>query len=187
MKKNNKSQIIIKEKDIEQELLDESLLLFEDEDEDTINNLEKFISFVEDMLPSEILQKFEEKLGSNFLQDIWEERFKKEEIVEDDENDDELLEGCCDVCERKTRLTRHHVFPRETHKSLMSKGYDRQSLSLTIPVCRMCHNRIHSIFTNEQLADSYYTVDLLLEHEEFYKYAKWAALQKSNRSFSRSS
>ena len=51
-----------------------------------------------------------------------------------------------------------------------------------LSVCRQCHNAIHRFFTNEELAESYFTLDLLLDAPKFFKYAKWASRQKSRYS-----
>lgn len=155
------------------QLLEESCTLAKEEGATT--TLEAFVSFINDMLPPEVMGGLEEiNGGSYFLEDMWNERFG---IVEENEEDD----GACQICERVVRRTRHHVFPRETHKNLKKRGYDTASLSTTIAICRMCHSTIHRMFTNEELSEAYYTIDLLLENEQFFKYAKWAAHLPNNR------
>lgn len=157
------------------QLLTETLQIAEEES--LVADYESFKSFVLEMLPAEVINQLEEILGSDdFLKEIWEDKY---EITEVQEEAEQLAPGLCMVCERHMKLTRHHVFPRETHKKLVKKGYDNSKINLTIPICRMCHSTIHRFFTNDQLSESYYTVDLLLADEKFYKYARWAALQRT--------
>lgn len=159
------------------QLLAETLSIAEEEG--VVANYEAFKSFVLEMLPTDVINQLEEIIGSDeFLKEIWEDKY---EITEAPEEAEQLLPGVCMVCERHMKLTRHHVFPRETHKKLVKKGFDNSKLNLTVPICRMCHSTIHRFFTNDELSESYYTVELLLADENFYKYAKWAALQRLQR------
>lgn len=152
------------------QLLDESCKVAEEEG--ATATLDEFVAFINDMLPLDVIQELESiNGGADYLRDIWSERYDPSNAEPEEEEDD----GACQVCERMVRRTRHHVFPREVHKALKKKGYDAKLLSTTIAICRMCHSTIHRLFTNEQLAESYYTVELLLEDERFLKYAKWAS------------
>ncbi|RYH25714.1 hypothetical protein EON65_15325 [archaeon] len=164
-------------------LLEESWALAEEEK--ATSTLKSFVAFINDMLPLDIVQKLEDiNGGSEYLSDIWQERYEVTEknTKNTNEEDGEILEdGSCQICERFLRLTKHHVFPRETHKNLKKKDYDSRVLNTTIAICRMCHSTIHRLFTNEELSESFYTVDLLLGDERFFKYAKWAANLPSNR------
>jgi hypothetical protein len=173
--------------DLTASLFEETIALAEEEGYTT--TVSRFRDFVCEILPLDILQELEDITGggATFLEDLWQERFMPDEPQEQtdcelvDQYAQELEDDCCVVCERKVRLTRHHVFPREEHKSLSKKGYDNVSLQLTIQVCRMCHSTIHRLFTNSQLASDYYSVDLLLSDERFVRYAKWASIQSNRR------
>jgi hypothetical protein len=57
---------------------------------------------------------------------------------------------------------------------MLKKGINKQELSSTILICRMCHSTIHRFFTNIELAKEYHSLDLLLSNEKLYKYSKWA-------------
>lgn len=115
--------------------------------------------------------------GSSFLEDIWNEKYNISSHLEEDDNneDSSTFKGKhCHICERIVKLTKHHLIPKESHKTMLKKGCDKDILNKTIPVCRLCHSTIHRFFSNEELADDYNTVDKLLNHEKFFKYAKWA-------------
>ena len=146
------------------------------EEEGMTATVENFVSFVGDMLPQDVINQLEEILDSeSFLVDIWNDKYDKSQDEEHIDPADLLEPGQCLICERHSRMTRHHVFPREVHARLVKKGYDQKVLNTTIPICRMCHSTVHRFFTNDQLAESYYTVELLLQDEKFHRYAKWAA------------
>lgn len=163
------------------QLLEETISLIEEEEIDGTKTLTKFCQLVHEYLPQDVLNQLEEIFdGNEYLEDIWRERYEVIESKEDDEIDT-IPAGYCLICERKVKLTKHHLFPREMHKNLTKKGYDDNALNLTIAICKMCHATIHRFFTNEELAQSYYSIDLLLEDEKFLKYAKWASAQADGR------
>ena len=89
-----------------------------------------------------------------------------------------LPKGFCSKCERQVKLTKHHLYPKETHKQMRKKGIDDFLLSQTISICRMCHSTIHRFFDNDMIANELYTLELLLNNEKYYKYARWASNQK---------
>jgi 5-methylcytosine-specific restriction endonuclease McrA len=70
----------------------------------------------------------------------------------------------CPLCGRRLgdkNLDRHHLIPR-------LKGGKRTELMHIV-----CHRKIHSVFSESELANKYNTVDALLEHEEIQKFVKW--------------
>lgn len=38
---------------------------------------------------------------------------------------------------------------------------------------RICHNKIHAVFTERELAQHYHTFDRLLEHEQIQRFVRW--------------
>lgn len=38
---------------------------------------------------------------------------------------------------------------------------------------RICHNKVHSVFTERELAKYYHTIERLLENEEIRKFVSW--------------
>jgi len=75
----------------------------------------------------------------------------------------------CPICKRplghKDTISKHHLIPK-------SRG-GRDSELITIH--NICHQKIHSVFTEKELKDHYSTVEKLLEHEEIQKFIKWVA------------
>ncbi len=64
----------------------------------------------------------------------------------------------CRLCERKMpdeMSTRHHLTPR----SMGGKGN-------TVPLHKICHVKIHSMFTEKELADHYNHINKIKENEE---------------------
>lgn len=50
---------------------------------------------------------------------------RKLDAVEDDEDAGELKEGKCVMCERQTKLTWHHLIPKQTHSTYLKKRLPR--------------------------------------------------------------
>lgn len=55
----------------------------------------------------------------------------------------------------------HHLIPKS------KKGKD------VITIHRVCHNKIHSVWTEKELADYYNTPERILSHIEMQKFVKW--------------
>lgn len=69
----------------------------------------------------------------------------------------------CELCERDwVPLTYHHLIPRSTHDRVLKRGWHTEDkLNSVAWLCRACHSFVHRLATNEELAKSYYTVDLI--------------------------
>lgn len=174
--------------EIASQLLQETLQLAEEEEQ--TKTKEQFTNYVQEMLPPELLGYLESINGdSAFLDDIYDDRYapvtvsisSDSDSISHSNSDDIIPFGYCLICERHCSLTRHHVYPRETHKKMIKQGIDNKALQETIAICRMCHSTIHRFFSNDELARSYYTMELLLSNEKYYKYAKWASMQPSRK------
>jgi len=80
----------------------------------------------------------------------------------------------CPICKRplghKDTISKHHLIP----KSRGGKG------SKLITIHNICHQKIHSVFTEKELRDNYSTVENLLGHEEIQKFVKWVAKKDPN-------
>ncbi|EPQ53041.1 hypothetical protein GLOTRDRAFT_79058 [Gloeophyllum trabeum ATCC 11539] len=85
----------------------------------------------------------------------------------------------CELCGREVPLTYHHLIPRSTHaKALKKKWHPQDMLNSVAWLCRPCHSAVHRAASNEDLARSYYTLELLLEREDIQKWAKYASKQR---------
>lgn len=73
----------------------------------------------------------------------------------------------CPLCKRKIdgRGSEHHLVP-------LLKGGRRLD---TVFLHRICHDKIHSLFTERELAVNYNTIDKILEHDEIKKFVKWVS------------
>jgi len=168
--------------DLLNSLLEDTIDLLVEENKELVkDNCGKFVALVREYLPEDVLDSLKDIAGDDsFLEDIWCERLNITDM-ETDSFELSSLDKCCQVCERHVRLTRHHLFPRETHKALIRKGHEKSSLIQTVSICRMCHSTIHRFFSNDELSSRFYTIDLLLSDDRFYKYARWAASQNNSR------
>ncbi|MEL7476702.1 MAG: hypothetical protein AAGJ55_10820 [Cyanobacteria bacterium J06555_12] len=88
---------------------------------------------------------------------------------------------CC-LCDRHVpKLTKHHLIPRTQHKHYrLKKGYSRDRLNQTVPLCTACHKNIHAAISEKELASAYNTVSALQQHPEISKFTKWVRTKRSN-------
>ena len=59
--------------------------------------------------------------------------------------------------------TSHHLIPKSR------KGRK------TVDLHHICHRKIHSLFSEKQLADHFHTIERLLEHPDVESFVKWVA------------
>jgi hypothetical protein len=70
----------------------------------------------------------------------------------------------CPLCDRElgtTNVDEHHLVPRTF------KGTEKY------PLHRICHTKIHSVFTERELANYYHTWDRLRENDLIASFIKW--------------
>jgi 5-methylcytosine-specific restriction endonuclease McrA len=70
----------------------------------------------------------------------------------------------CPMCERvipDDQQDAHHLVPK-------SKGGKK-----TVCLHRVCHNQIHAIFTDSQLAKTFFTIEAILEDPAAQKFVEW--------------
>ena len=109
---------------------------------------------------------------------------------QEDDNDED--DGTCEMCERDIRRSFHHLIPKETHNRYLKKGKLPSNIvngELTrtwlnkygVMVCRTCHSAIHSAVPNNDLAENYNSLDLLLTHPKIYAFAKYNSQQPARQ------
>lgn len=73
--------------------------------------------------------------------------------------------GECPLCKREmikgVRTSKHHLVPKS------EKGKE------TLYLHDICHQKIHSVFTEKELAKEYNNVDALLTNLEIQKFVQW--------------
>ena len=85
----------------------------------------------------------------------------------------------CKICLRELKLTKHHLIPVSRHKNKKIKAqFSKDELSETIAVCRECHNQIHALISEKDMAWEFNTFDKLIKHEGVAKYLKWVRTKK---------
>jgi hypothetical protein len=93
---------------------------------------------------------------------------------------DEPLDRC-ELCERRRKLTKHHLVPRAVHskKRYVNRFGKKEMRQRGLMICRECHSGIHDLIPSEkELADKYYTKELLLAHEAIQKHIAWVKKQR---------
>ncbi|CAI9632983.1 hypothetical protein GT037_000582 [Alternaria burnsii] len=69
----------------------------------------------------------------------------------------------CELCGRDwVPLTYHHLIPKAAHARVRKRGWHTEDkLNSVAWLCRACHSFVHRLAGNEELAKSFYTVDLI--------------------------
>ena len=80
-------------------------------------------------------------------------------------------------------LTAHHLVPRSEHKrrQVRARFPDKADRERTVDICPDCHGTIHRFFSNQELADAYFTEARLLADEKFGKHIAWLRKQRNRR------
>lgn len=105
-------------------------------------------------------------------------------------------DGTCELCERDVRRTFHHLIPKETHSKYLKKktlpgnikdiatnlGIEPSMSRVWLNtygtmICGKCHSAVHNAASNDDLAENYNTVELLLEHPKILAFAKYNSKQ----------
>lgn len=93
------------------------------------------------------------------------------------------MNGKCLLCERDDVAgNRHHLFPRTMHVRLKKrKIVDPKRLKETIFLCYDCHDKIHSVFTESELAFEYNSLEKIKENQDIIMFIEW--IKTKNRIF----
>jgi len=107
-----------------------------------------------------------------------------EDVVDEDAG--EMKDGQCEMCERHKLLTFHHLVPKHTHSKYLGKrlpaGLDGEPTRHWLNthgtmICRRCHSMVHSVASNDVLAEQYNTVAKLLAHPTVRGWIEYARKQ----------
>ena len=84
----------------------------------------------------------------------------------------------CQLCGRAVEvLTAHHLYPKSQGRRAGRKIADLS----TVRVCRACHRQIHTLFSNQELARQFDSLDALRAHPEMAKFLDWVRRQDPNK------
>ncbi|KAA8913933.1 hypothetical protein FN846DRAFT_902548 [Sphaerosporella brunnea] len=89
-------------------------------------------------------------------------------------------DGRCQMCARAVPLTYHHLFPREVHDKAVRRGWcaAKAELGRVAWVCRPCHDFVHRLAPNEELARDWNTLDALMAREDVASWRRWVGRQR---------
>ena len=80
----------------------------------------------------------------------------------------------CQMCERELKLTKHHLIPLTRHKNKKIKArFSKEELQQLILLCRECHNQIHALISEKDMAETHFTLKSLLHHEGVARFVQW--------------
>lgn len=87
----------------------------------------------------------------------------------------------CELCGRTDlKLTFHHLIPRKMHskKYVIKHHPEKDFTTYGIMVCIPCHKMIHKKISHRDLALTYFSKELLLEHDEIKKFVEFQSRQR---------
>ena len=81
----------------------------------------------------------------------------------------------CELCARAwIPLTYHHLIPRATHDKVRKRGWHAEwRLDAVAWLCRACHDFVHRVASNEDLARHWFTVERLAAREDIMVWLAW--------------
>ena len=84
-----------------------------------------------------------------------------------------MKELVCELCKRKgiLKVTEHHLIPRE----------EGGKYGPTAWLCEDCHNQIHALYTNRELAVRLNTLDSLEKDDKIMSYLKYIRKQPPSK------
>ena len=74
----------------------------------------------------------------------------------------------CSICKRELgnkNISKHHLVPKSKGGKFMD----------TIMIHNICHQKIHSVFTEKELKNYFNSVEKLISHDAIKKFVKWVA------------
>jgi len=81
----------------------------------------------------------------------------------------------CVLCKRDvSKISEHHLIPKSKSKNKkVRKMFSKEHIKKKIGICNLCHNNIHMVLTEKELAFEYNTLEKLREHPDMAKFIKW--------------
>lgn len=80
----------------------------------------------------------------------------------------------CELCQRETELTFHHLIPVTLHSNKwFKKNYTREQMGTGIYICDDCHKSVHKFISEKDLGREYNTIDKLMSHDKVSGFVKW--------------
>ena len=87
--------------------------------------------------------------------------------------------ACCQLCNRQTGLTFHHLVPRKVHRrARFRKHFTREQLNTGLWICSPCHKGVHRLYDEMTLATLFDSRDKLLADPAIQRHVQWVAKQR---------
>lgn len=89
-------------------------------------------------------------------------------------------EDICELCSREADTRKHHLIPRAVHtKKRFIRQFGKKEMRCRgIRICDLCHNGIHDLIPEKELAEHFNTKELLLADPRIIKHIEWVRKQK---------
>ena len=91
----------------------------------------------------------------------------------------------CSICGTTLNLTEHHLIPKSIQNRKKIKNTNKEELTgKTIPLCFTCHSTLHSMFTEKELSENLYSIELIKQNTQFNNFIKWKLKHPNITNFS---
>lgn len=79
----------------------------------------------------------------------------------------------CPICGREAggEMQSHHLLPR-TFRTRTKAVHDNDN---KVVIHKVCHQKIHATFSEQELFTLYHTISSIVEHPEMSKFIKWVS------------
>jgi hypothetical protein len=85
----------------------------------------------------------------------------------------------CPLCGRVTELSFHHFIPKKMHRrTYFRKNFTKEELSGGIMICRLCHDGIHDLYDEMELAKRFPSLQALAADPALKRHVRWVSRQK---------
>lgn len=92
---------------------------------------------------------------------------------------------CCSMCGATSNLTEHHLIPKSIQNRKKIKNTNKEELTgKTIPLCFTCHSTLHSMFTEKELSENFYSIELIKQNTQLNNFIQWKLKHPNITNFS---
>lgn len=94
------------------------------------------------------------------------------------------IDQVCSICGANSDLTEHHLIPKSIQNRKKIKNTNKEEVTgKTIPLCFTCHSALHNMFTEKELSENLYSLELIQQNTQFNKFIKWKIKHKDDTYF----
>ena len=88
------------------------------------------------------------------------------------------MDDLCPICGRPYggEMQEHHLKP----KTFRGRTTDVHNKSNKVVIHKVCHQKVHATFAENELFNYYHSIERIVEHEQIQKFVKWLSKKPTN-------